>query len=212
MENFAPTVVRRIAKELQALQQSPPEGIRVLINEENLADIQAWIAGPAGTPYHGGYFKVKLQLGSDFPNAPPQGYFVTKIFHPNVSASGEVCVNTLKKDWKQELGISHILLTVKCLLIVPNPESALNEEAGKLLLERYDDYAQHAQLMTQIHAAQVPPGLANLAQEATGGSALPTSGSPVSTSPAEVSDKVTAKAPEAKKKALDKKKKALKRL
>jgi hypothetical protein len=30
--------------------------------------------------------------------------------------------------------VQHILLTIKCLLIVPNPESALNEEAGKLLL------------------------------------------------------------------------------
>lgn len=42
--------------------------------------------------------------------------------------------------------------TIKCLLIVPNPESALNEEAGRLLLERYEDYAKHAKLMTSIHA------------------------------------------------------------
>jgi ubiquitin-conjugating enzyme E2 S len=38
------------------------------------------------------------------------------------------------------------------LLIVPNPESALNEEAGKLLLEDYDNYCKHAKLMTSIHA------------------------------------------------------------
>ena len=42
--------------------------------------------------------------------------------------------------------------TVKCLLIYPNPESALNEEAGKLLQERYDDYSSHARMMTEIHA------------------------------------------------------------
>ena len=24
---------------------------------------------------------------------------MTKIFHPNVSEKGEICVNTLKKDW-----------------------------------------------------------------------------------------------------------------
>ena len=42
--------------------------------------------------------------------------------------------------------------TVKCLLIYPNPESALNEEAGKLLLEHYDDYSRHARLITSIHA------------------------------------------------------------
>lgn len=44
------------------------------------------------------------------------------------------------------------LQTIKCLLIVPNPESALNEEAGKLLLEKYDDYCRRAKMMTEIHA------------------------------------------------------------
>ena len=45
-----------------------------------------------------------------------------------------------------------ILQTVKCLLIVPNPESALNEEAGKLLLEQYEDYSMRAKMFTEIHA------------------------------------------------------------
>jgi len=35
----------------------------------------------------------------------PKGYFLTKIFHPNVGQQGEICVNTLKKDWKPDLGI-----------------------------------------------------------------------------------------------------------
>lgn len=38
------------------------------------------------------------------------------------------------------------------MLIVPNAESALNEEAGKMLLERYDDYSARARMMTEIHA------------------------------------------------------------
>src|SRR4051812_40263900 len=54
------------------------------------------------------------------------------------------------------------LQVVKCLLIVPNPESALNEEAGRQLLERYDDYAKYARLMTSIHAASA--GQSNFAQ------------------------------------------------
>ena len=45
-----------------------------------------------------------------------------------------------------------VFQTVKCLLIVPNPESALNEEAGKLLLEQYDDYSTRAKMFTEIHA------------------------------------------------------------
>lgn len=42
--------------------------------------------------------------------------------------------------------------TIKCLLIHPNPESALNEEAGRLLLEDYAEYASRAHLLTEIHA------------------------------------------------------------
>lgn len=49
-------------------------------------------------------------MDESFPDTPPKGYFNTKIFHPNVSSIGEICVNTLKKDWKPELGIEHVLL------------------------------------------------------------------------------------------------------
>jgi len=152
VENLSPQTIRQVAKELSDLVSDPPEGIKVFINDEDVTDIQASIDGPAGTPYSGGVFKVKLVLGKDFPSGPPKGFFITKIFHPNVAKNGEICVNTLKKDWKPDLGIKHILLTVKCLLIVPNPESALNEEAGKLLLEQYEDYSQRAKMMTEIHA------------------------------------------------------------
>lgn len=152
VENLHPQIIKQVSKELTGLTNDPPEGIKVFVNEQDITDIQATIEGPAGTPYEGGLFRVKLVLGKDYPTAPPKGFFLTKIFHPNVASNGEICVNTLKKDWKQDLGVKHILLTVKCLLIVPNPESALNEEAGKLLLEKYDDYSKRAQLFTDIHA------------------------------------------------------------
>lgn len=77
---------------------------------------------------------------------------MTKIFHPNVSATGEICVNTLKRDWSPDLGLRHILTVIRCLLVEPNPESALNEEAGRLLLEGFDEFAKKARLFTAIHA------------------------------------------------------------
>eukprot|EP00005_Dracoamoeba_jomungandri_P001900 CAMPEP_0174262286 /NCGR_PEP_ID=MMETSP0439-20130205/12889_1 /TAXON_ID=0 /ORGANISM="Stereomyxa ramosa, Strain Chinc5" /LENGTH=219 /DNA_ID=CAMNT_0015346977 /DNA_START=71 /DNA_END=727 /DNA_ORIENTATION=- len=152
MATLAPGVVRRVVQELRKLSTNELEGIKFIPNDDDITDIQAWIEGPRGTPYEGGLFRVRLKLGSEFPQVPPKGYFLTKIFHPNVAKNGAICVNTLKKDWKETLGVAHILLTIKCLLIAPNPESALNEEAGRLLLERYEDYAKHAALMTKIHA------------------------------------------------------------
>ena len=41
---------------------------------------------------------------------------------------------------------------VRCLLINPFPESALNEEAGKLFMEDYDAYFKKARMLTEVHA------------------------------------------------------------
>lgn len=44
---------------------------------------------------------------------PSAGYFITKIFHPNVSKTGEICVNVLKRDWKADLGLRHVLVIIR---------------------------------------------------------------------------------------------------
>ena len=93
-----PRVLNLLTKQINRLSQEPLEGIKPIINEENFLDVQVEISGPEGTPYHGGLFKCKLEFPSDFPTCPPKGYFLTKIFHPNISTGGEICVNTLKKD------------------------------------------------------------------------------------------------------------------
>ena len=92
-------------------------------------------------------------LPSDYPSAPPKGYFLTRIYHPNISKAGEICVNTLKKDWQSSLGIGHVLQVVRCLLINPFPESALNEEAGKDFMEDYEEYCKKAKMYTEVCAA-----------------------------------------------------------
>ncbi|PON52432.1 Ubiquitin-fold modifier-conjugating enzyme [Parasponia andersonii] len=162
-ENLPPNVIKQLAKELKNLDESPPEGIKVGVNDDDFSIIYADIEGPgivlylaAGTPYENGVFRMKLLLSHDFPHSPPKGYFLTKIFHPNIANNGEICVNTLKKDWNPSLGLRHVLIVVRCLLIEPFPESALNEQAGKMLLENYDEYARHARLYTGIHAKPKP--------------------------------------------------------
>nr|XP_044989921.1 ubiquitin-conjugating enzyme E2 S [Jaculus jaculus] len=172
VENLPPHIIRLVYKEVSTLTADPPDGIKVFPNEEDLTDLQVTIEGPEGTPYAGGLFRMKLLLGKDFPASPPKGYFLTKIFHPNVGANGEICVNVLKRDWTAELGIRHVLLTIKCLLIHPNPESALNEEAGRLLLENYEEYAARARLLTEIHGGAGPSsGRAEAGQAQSSGAA-----------------------------------------
>lgn len=108
---------------------------------------------------------MKLVLSSEYPNVPPKGYFLSRIYHPNVSNAGDICVNTLKKDWTPDLTLKHVLQVIRCLLIVPFPESSLNDEAGKLFMESYDEFARRARIMTQVHA------MPDLTAPGTGGSA-----------------------------------------
>ena len=155
-ENLAPIVISRIMTEIRDLVKNPPDGIKYVDNEENtVSEIHGVIDGPEGTPYYGGSFRLKLVLSEEYPNAPPRGFFLTKIYHPNVADNGDICVNTLKKDWTTEVTLKHIFQVIRCLLIVPFPESALNCEAGKLFMESYDEFARRARIMTEVHALPV---------------------------------------------------------
>lgn len=51
VENLSPQIIRQVVKELQGLQTNALEGIKVLINDADVTDIQAIIEGPAGNNF-----------------------------------------------------------------------------------------------------------------------------------------------------------------
>lgn len=146
-------MIKVLWRQQQELLKKSPDCVTPIINTEDPLDIQADIEGPQGTPYENGIFRVKLFIPSEFPQVAPKGVFMTKIFHPNVSEKGEICVNTLKRDWNPtKWSLYNLFEVIKCLLIVPFPQSSLNEEAGKMFMENYDEYFRVAKMFTQIHA------------------------------------------------------------
>lgn len=112
--------------------------------------------GPADTPYVGKFFLLRFTFGPEFPTTPPTAHFLTKVYHPNVDAtSGAICVNTLKRDWKPEHTMKHCLAVIRCLLLEPFPESSLNEDAGKLFMESYEEYCKRARLHADVHGRKL---------------------------------------------------------
>lgn len=144
----------KIKKDVKELFSKTPADICVPADYDgSLQNISIVILGPEATPYSGGAWQMVIKVPSDYPQSAPKAYFKTRIFHPNVQPStGEVCVDTLKRDWTPTTSLCDILVTIRCLLVHPNPESALNEEAGKLLLEDYAAFSRTARLMTNVHA------------------------------------------------------------
>ena len=148
-----PNIIKALWRQQQELLKKSPEYVTPIINPEDPLDIQFDLEGPKATPYEYGIFRVKLIISNEFPHQAPKGLFITKIFHPNISEKGEICVNTLKKDWNpSQWNLYNLFEVIKCLLIVPFPQSALNEEAGKLFMENYDEYFKIAKMYTNIYA------------------------------------------------------------
>lgn len=144
--------IRRLNQEIRKYTRTPIDGIRLIPELTTSTEACFELDGPEKTPYEDGTFKLKLSFDDDYPTKPPKGLFLTRIFHPNISTTGEVCVNVLSRDWSPELGLDHVLMVIRCLLIQPFAESALDETAGMMLLRSYEEYYQRAMLFTSIHA------------------------------------------------------------
>lgn len=164
--------IKRLAKDQIGLRKALPPNYLFEDAElgqslpDDLTHLSICLAGPEGTPYSQGLWHLRLDIPLEYPQSPPTATFRTRIFHPNVAEeTGAVCLETLKRDWDPKLTLKDILITISCLLIHPNPDSALNQKAGALIQDDYEAFARQARLMAKIHAP-IPDQLRTSAAEA----------------------------------------------
>ena len=112
----------------------PPTNIKAGPSN-NLYAWKATIAGPNGSPYEGGIFKLKINFGTEYPFKPPKVKFITKIYHCNINSSGDICLDILKNKWSSALTIPKLLLSIASLLDDPNPYDPLVPRIAKQLKE-----------------------------------------------------------------------------
>ena len=63
---------RRIIKETQRLMQEPVPGISAVPDDGNARYFHVVVAGPEGSPFEGGVFKLELFLPEDYPMSAPK--------------------------------------------------------------------------------------------------------------------------------------------
>jgi len=68
---------------------------------------------------------------------------MTRIYHPNINAIGQICLDILKDQWSPILTTSKVLLSICSLLSEPNAEDPLEIEIAKLMKTDYNKFKEN---------------------------------------------------------------------
>ncbi|GMM28804.1 E2 ubiquitin-conjugating protein [Martiniozyma asiatica (nom. inval.)] len=143
---------RRLMRDFKRIQQdslSSSGGISASPLSDNVMIWNAIIIGPSETPFEDGTFRLRLTFDEQYPNKPPQVKFISEMFHPNVYASGELCLDILQNRWSPTYDVASILTSVQSLLNDPNVSSPANVEAANLWKDHRSQYIKRVRMTVE---------------------------------------------------------------
>ncbi|CAN4111569.1 unnamed protein product [Withania somnifera] len=113
-------------------------------------------------PYHGGVWKVRVELPDAYPYKSPSIGFINKIYHPNVDEmSGSVCLDVINQTWSPMFDLVNVFeVFLPQLLLYPNPSDPLNGEAAALMMRDRAAYDQRVKEYCQKYAKPEDVGAA----------------------------------------------------
>lgn len=144
---------RRILKEIADLRKDAPENCSAGPRGEDVFLWDAMIMGPTDSPFAGGVFNLEIRFPTDYPFKPPKVVFTTKIYHPNISPHGGICLDILKDAWSPALTIGKMLLSVCSLLTDPNPSDPLVPDIAEIYTRDKPQYEETAREWTRLYAS-----------------------------------------------------------
>lgn len=146
-------LLKRIQRELELIQREPPVNCSAGPIEGDIQHWSATIMGPTETPYEGGVFFLDIVFPTTYPFKPPIIKFITKIYHPNISKNGLICVDILKHNWSPALTISKVLLSICSLLTDPNPDDPLEPDIAEQYKNNNAKFIENATTYTRVYAS-----------------------------------------------------------
>ena len=146
--------IKRLQRELQEIKKNPPSNCSAdVISSNDISKWKAQIYGPKDTPFEGGTFNLELFFGKEYPFKAPTVKFTTRVYHPNISRNGEICLDILKSQWSPALSVQKVLLSVCSLLTDPNPSDPLVTEAANLYISNQTKYNERVKEYVKEYAS-----------------------------------------------------------
>eukprot|EP00039_Didymoeca_costata_P020129 m.340166 g.340166 ORF g.340166 m.340166 type:complete len:169 (-) comp19165_c0_seq1:163-669(-) len=144
---------KRIQTELADITLDPPCNCSAGPKSDNLYEWSSTIMGPANSVYQGGIFYLDIAFPHDYPFKPPKVTFRTRIYHCNISTSGNICLDILKDQWSPALTISKVLISICSLLTDCNPADPLVPNIAQQFLHQKEVHDKIAQEWTRRYAS-----------------------------------------------------------
>ena len=149
----------KVKRELREFHQSLKNESRWTIvekDDDRLDGISILIFGPPNTPYEGGTFEVEIEFPRRYPLEAPELEMKTKIFHPMINKSGNICL-TMLGDWDHKnKGHKFINCLEKIYDALKNPQdeeylaAAINDEALCLRIDQRKQFEAKARECTEM--------------------------------------------------------------
>ncbi len=123
---------------------------------DDLTNFTVFLRGPRDSPYSGGKFRLRVKIKSNYPFVAPNVTFETKIYHPNISDAGSICVDILKDQWSPVFSLENIFVSISSLLNNPNPDDPLVGEIAAEYKSNKKLFNKNATAYTKKYAEKDP--------------------------------------------------------
>lgn len=140
---------RRLQREFDELKKDTK--LQSEIKQNSVYDWDILMKGPPDSPYEKGGFWLNITFSADHPFKPPNVLFKTKIYHPNINETGNICIDILKDKWTPVFSVTKIIIAIQVLLNDPNPHDPLLQDVADLYLNDRHEYDERAKLWTRMY-------------------------------------------------------------
>ena len=106
---------------------------------------------PQSGIWRGGKFVFQFTIPDTWPIDRPSVKSLTRIWHPNISEDGNVCLNILRDNYTPVQPINHIIQGIFFLFNEPNPQSPLNVDAALQYLQDLNAFKEKAEEYIRLY-------------------------------------------------------------
>ena len=134
----------RLTKDLAEINELLP-GVDIRFPDPNKIKEFIVTFSPAQGIWHRGKFEFKFEIPRNWPYDRPKIKILTKVWHPNISEDGPVCLNILRDNYNPTLTITQLIVGLQYLFNEPNPQSPLNIPAAEQYNKAFELFKNKAE-------------------------------------------------------------------